>query len=233
MALEHIIDETATMPGADIEDIYDRCLQWIQTIPIHDLETTRSHSIQAHHKVRASSSVSIMFQHKKFTINLSEQGNNIEIHINIYKIPNFFDPPLKEKRNLYQMYWIDYVAHLWKYLGVDLRIYDLKRFYPIDNIKKRMIKRQNLYKSVGFSWLVIFLMAVLVDDGTPVLYRISLIFGLVIVSTGTLFMVSSVIPSYISTILKIQQNPWRLMKEIYPYNVNDSTLLRILKKMPI
>jgi len=230
---EHIIDETATIQGASIEKVYDICLQWIQSIPTHDLETTRPHTIQAYHKYQARTSAHVMFHHKKFILTISDQGNDITVHISIHKIQDNAFPPQQDKRDRYLLYWIDYVVNLWEHLGVDQNYDELKRLYPLDIIQKRMSERQNNYQVYGFMWLAISLLMVLIDDGSPVLYRMSLFVVGFIVSNGMLFMFYSVIPNSVSKILKIQQNPWILMRKLYRYKTEDNLLFRILSKMPL
>jgi hypothetical protein len=213
--------------------VYEKCLQWLHNLSISDLETSKPSFIQADHRVQARTSVHVMFQHKQFSINLSEQGNDTKIHINIYRIPNFRYPPQKEKSQRYRMFWIDYVVNLLRYLGVYLRTDDLKRFYPVDYIKKRISERQNRYLTFGIIYLALSFMVVFAGDGTSVLYRISLLGFTFIVFFVILIMYFSVIDTRFSKIFRIQENPWWLMMEIYPDKVADNVLIRNLAKMPL
>jgi hypothetical protein len=124
MEPEHIIDETATIKGADIEKVYDDCVSWLKKKRYRMTQNHKPRFIQANYVTTFSTSPEDW--DKNITINLKQTEAEIEIHLLI-------DAPHKQGRTRDRRanaYWRFVVEKLWKFIGVEISRELLVSIYP-------------------------------------------------------------------------------------------------------
>jgi len=127
---EHIIDETVTIPGADIEKVYDDCLVWLKKIIAYRInDSEKFNRILAEHTgLTRFRSSGIPFDYAKhIEIILRQNCENVEVHV--FMDQAYPKSPIDryEKRRIF---WKSYVGDLWKHLGVKLGNEEMQYYYP-------------------------------------------------------------------------------------------------------
>jgi hypothetical protein len=122
---EHIIDETATIEGADIEAVYDRCVSWLKRTRSNISQVDKPKLIHANfNSVEARSPDGWS---KNITIELEKVDDAVCIHL-------LMDSPEKLSREFViraKAYWPLMVEKLWRFIGVEIRGELLLTLYPI------------------------------------------------------------------------------------------------------
>jgi hypothetical protein len=124
---EHIIHETATIEGADIEEVYVKCKDWLQSVDAYILDESKPHYIKAVHRRNImKNSAEIKFFQITIT---SEESPFPEV-----------SPPANTKISFkinrsigyrrWHLPWFEYVEQLWKHLGVPTNNETLAHLYP-------------------------------------------------------------------------------------------------------
>lgn len=137
MESEYIIDETATIKGADIEKVYDKCISWLKIKKAKIVEEKRPNFVKALHG--RGEGIWAQDTGKFFIIELVQKYDYTVI-------VKFQIPPLKwllkSKKYFYHFWWYQYIEELWTHLGVTINETYLKRLYPYTNLKK--MKKKNI-----------------------------------------------------------------------------------------
>ncbi|MBL7079819.1 hypothetical protein ISS39_05795 [Candidatus Bathyarchaeota archaeon] len=124
---EHIIDETATIQGASIEKVYDRCRSWIwKRRGALIKEKQKPTKLVAYHSIVGGD---ISTENKVMQIYLSESQEGVSVRL-------IMDTVSKEARrvlinpSLTATYWSYLVESLWTELGIEMDIEWRRRMYP-------------------------------------------------------------------------------------------------------
>jgi len=188
---EHIIDEQATIKGADIEEVYDACLSWLASLKARILEQKRPNFIKAQHGSGRRERVQ---KHGKiFLIRLSSKGKDIVIDL---KIPPISWIP-SQKSPVYPIYWTEFVENLWRHVGVPISDDLLRRLYPLKNLR-RMIY-DNLVTI--FTMVILFGLGIYISQFGPSW----------LVVLGVTGLLATTHPSFLDA-LKLRNK----LKELYP-----------------
>ncbi len=132
----HIIDETATIPGADIEKVYDDCEKWLKTklnASINEYKFPKY--LRAYHSLREHSVGDFKFYGKIISLSLEKEADNVLVNI-IMDEPD--ENPFLHGYENRRRAWFFWVEHLWKYLGVEIDDSMLERWYSPENIRENV-----------------------------------------------------------------------------------------------
>ena len=130
MESEHVIDEMATLEGANIEKVYEDCLAWLTLNKARIREQRRPEYIKAEHG--HGRGVSYQDHAKFFLISLNQDGNEVIID---FKIPQLsWAPP--SKFPVYSLFWSEFVEDLWRHLEIPIDEVFLRYLYPLKNLRK-------------------------------------------------------------------------------------------------
>ena len=176
MELGHIIDETATIKGVDIETVYDKCEKWLIKIGANVEKSDKPISIQAIHRklmdfrwgwirgsdisIQRQPSLRVLDMKKIIKIEFEKEKNDVILHIFIdpWSIISGLDRFEKSKS-----YWLKFVGDLLQYLGIELEKHQLQYYYKRDLfINKLQGQQRQLFLS--FIPAVVFLALVLIPQ---------------------------------------------------------------------
>jgi len=152
---EHIIDETATIRGADIEKVYNDCVNWLNKIQATIKEQDNPFFLHATHIELFGGQFTRVI--KWIDIRLSEGHESVIVNIII-------DPPkgltlTRRQRRLeqYRLSWNAYVKDLWKSVGV-LDPYIERQLYPYEVLENQVSKmKRNMFVVAGITLIFIFM----------------------------------------------------------------------------
>ena len=138
---EHIIDETASIQGADIEKVYDECVEWVKSIKGVIREENRPSLIRVFHRYvdpLVSDTDTGWNWHPKnlakyIVITLTEQDRAVHLRFTIERPRGFFTQEAIEK---YRRWWIPYLVDLFNRLKLDENF----------NLSRQYISKSNLEK---------------------------------------------------------------------------------------
>jgi len=156
MEPEHIIDETATIQGADIEKVYDDCVGWLQLIKAIIREENKPSSIRAFHDyvdpLVSGSDIQWNWHPKDYpkyiVIKFNKTDSAVNLRFIIEKPKGFFTQASISK---YRRWWILLFIGLLKHLNIDDDLTYSKKFVSKTNLEK--MKRDILR---GFSLPLLF-----------------------------------------------------------------------------
>ncbi len=166
MESEHIIDETATIQGADIEEVYDDCVIWLKKIRAEINEQTYPVYLKAHHdgtNISEGSSTPVDWP-KNIMIDMQKHIDDVIIRIRIDSIELSSH---KIRKSHY--YWLLIVEDL-------LRIF----FNNMNPIMKQLYDNENgeqLYKDLKMGVIKRFALTIIPSlfliIGGPSFYKIA------------------------------------------------------------
>ncbi|MBC8223383.1 hypothetical protein H8E65_02265 [Candidatus Bathyarchaeota archaeon] len=149
MEPEHIIDETAIIPGADIEKVYDDCVEWVRSIKAVIREENKPFLIKAFHYYEdplVSTPDSGWDWHPKnfaktIVIILDNAEEAVHFRFIIERPIGFFTSAAIEK---YRRWWILYLVALLNHLKLDDDLSKSKQYISRSNLEKMSsdIKRE-------------------------------------------------------------------------------------------
>ena len=159
MEPEHIIDETATIQGADIEKVFDDCVEWLLKNRADITLMNKPILIQANH-VRGT-----WFEpttpddwYKEISIRLEQLDDDVSIHL----LMDFSEMGSSTNVRKVKSYWPLIVEKLWRHIGVDISRELLLDLYPIsvleftlNDFKKELIMTYILLISPLFPVLLV------------------------------------------------------------------------------
>ena len=131
MELGHIIDDTATIKGADIEKVYDDCVIWLSRYGANILKENRPNLMKAYHKgARAfhedwSKNITISLQQSKEDVCIRiviDHGSSLTLRENVYE-------DLRRS-------WIKIVEDLWGNIGVKMDDQIIEHLFPKSTLEK-------------------------------------------------------------------------------------------------
>lgn len=134
MEPEHIIDEQATIEGANIEKIYTECILWFENLDATIMEQNKPVSIRAVHK-----NIKNRYDMEK-PINW---GKIIEIRFFQYNSDTIVRVKMVPSKGMWKVYpveraryyWASLLLDLYKHLGVEGSHDTLQRLYPKSEFK--------------------------------------------------------------------------------------------------
>jgi hypothetical protein len=142
MGPEHIIDERATIKGADIEKVYDECVSWLKNINATQIENDRPEFIKAIHnpgmtprEPRVSITYWALYPRdwkKTIEINLETNEGQVNLRASIGLPTGFFTSAAIEKR---RRWWIMLVLDLFEHLHLDVDNSQKRAFFPYMNLR--------------------------------------------------------------------------------------------------
>ena len=139
---EHIIDETATIEGADIENVYNECVEWLKEINAVIEEVIKPLTIKARQEKSGNPrwgwlhtqdmiiwnfpSTDVLDMKKNITIILEKQENDVLLRIRIdpWSRINGLDS-FQNRRSI----WLKFVGDIIQRLGVELDRTRLQYYY--------------------------------------------------------------------------------------------------------
>ena len=143
MEFEQIIDETATIQGADIETVYDDCLAWLKKNRADITLMEKPTLIQANHRRGLYLEMTTPEDwHKEISIKLEQLDSDVNIHL----LMGF--PQKGSRTNLKKItsFWPLMVENIWDYIGVEISKELLINLYPVsvlefilDHVKNNVI----------------------------------------------------------------------------------------------
>jgi hypothetical protein len=127
---EHIIDETATIQETDIEDVYDRSIEWLSGIGAEMLEEVYPSFIKASHKGTRG-----YYEDwgKEITLSLSQDSENVVIRVIMDEREK---NPLVEGIENRRRSWLKLVESLWELVDVALDDETLTDLYSETSLEK-------------------------------------------------------------------------------------------------
>jgi hypothetical protein len=132
MEPEHIIEETATIPGADIEKVSDDCIDWLKKNRAEIINIEKPWLIQANHRRGLDLALTTPEDwHKNISIKLEQLGDDVKVHL-------LMDTPRTSRRNhvrKVKSYWPLLVENLWRTIGVEIDGDLLHNLYPISALE--------------------------------------------------------------------------------------------------
>jgi hypothetical protein len=124
MEPEHIIDETATIQGVNIDGIYNRCLEWIKINKIRIKETNKLDYIKIGNVPKYKSHIPLL---KNFDIILESIDQSVRVTIST---PRTAVSPwmlfLRYQNNKH----LEIVESVFRHIGANMNKESLKRLYP-------------------------------------------------------------------------------------------------------
>ena len=176
MEPEHVIDEHATIKGADIEKVYDKCEKWLIEIGANVEKSDKQISIQAIHRkpmdfrwgwirgsyssIQRQPSLRVLDMKKIINIEFEKEKDDVILHIFIdpWSIISGLDRFEKRKS-----YWLKFVGDLLQYLGIELEKHQLQYYYKRDFFINKL-KGQQRQLFLSFTPAVVFLALVLIPQ---------------------------------------------------------------------
>ena len=107
------------MRNADINDVFNKCISWMEKDNSKFLEKERPYHIKVLHSVNHP----YKLQGKNIIVDLDDVEGGIEVS---FKIPHL---EWKQHRGVYWIYWIEIMEEFYRYLGVEIDDELLKKFY--------------------------------------------------------------------------------------------------------
>jgi len=195
----NIIDESATIKGADIEKVYDNCLEWLEkrnsylrNESVKILNQSRPEYLEAQHYFLGAEGGIV--QRKKIMIYLEESENSVIVRLvlSYRNVEKLIDPSLTASA------WSYLFESLWDRLGIKIDENTLRRINPESHLD---ILRYGLIFVVGVCFTMgIFFFWFGFSDGT----FLGVLFGL------------SLCVFFILTPLDYYWKALRKKKDIYP-----------------
>ncbi|MFX1517651.1 MAG: hypothetical protein ACFFC6_15210 [Promethearchaeota archaeon] len=152
---EYIIDEQATIRGADIEKVYDDCISWLKIRRYTSfLETFKPRYIKARTNRYASNYRRDIYRTMIVELYLTQSMKGVEIQLRI--LPS-------NKLPKHEIIWLKriggkYVVWFWEYLDIEVNEDTLRRLFPYSDLKKEL----NYYRTgMFFSILLGYVVTVL------------------------------------------------------------------------
>jgi hypothetical protein len=141
MEPEHIIDETTTIEGADIEKVYDDCIDWLKSIKGVIREWNRPSLIRVYHNYLdplVSDTDTGWNWHPKnlakyIVITLTEQDRAVLLRFIIERPRGFFTQEAVDK---YRRWWILFLVGLFKHLKLDEDLARSRQYISKSNLEK-------------------------------------------------------------------------------------------------
>ena len=147
---KHIIDETVTIEGADIEKVYDDCVTWLSGLGAEKLEEDYPSFIKASHKGDRPYYEDFG---KLITISLTHDNGNVVIRVVMdEREKTLFFGGIENRRRS----WLKIVELLWKHIGVVLDDETLCDLYPETSLEKIISDHKKRW------WEMLFLMGLLI-----------------------------------------------------------------------
>ena len=148
MESEHIIDEQVTIKDADIEDVYDDCIEWLRMKRSIIIQENRPHFVEASHVGSRPDHEEVyedFAKHIRITITPTEDA--VQIHIIMDELEK--NPRVVGYENRRRV-WSGLVEELWKHIGVEIDNEVLKQLYSLSKIKERIKEhRKNITYILG------------------------------------------------------------------------------------
>ena len=152
MEPEHIIDETVTIRGADIETVYDDCLSWLKKKQATIKQEDKPFYLQATHIEHHGGRFIRVF--KWIDIQLTEAQASVTINIKI-------DPPegitlTRSQRRLeqYRLSWKTYVIGLWRNIGVEFNQNVERQVFSYELLENQVTSiNRRIYLMIGLTLL--------------------------------------------------------------------------------
>jgi len=114
----------------------------------------------------------------------------------------------EEHRELFKEHWIDFVVDLWKFVGLDTEDSLLRRFYPRERLERRANHEKSVYKVLVIPYIALLVLTV------PSMGYIGVLFSIVVLIVLRIYQIG--IKRRWREIIRLKQNPWRLMLVLYP-----------------
>jgi hypothetical protein len=132
MEPEHIIDETTTIQGTDIEKVYNNCIEWLKKNRADITLMEKPIFIQANHQRGLYLAPTTPEDwYKNISIKLEQNGDDVNVHL-------LMDTPRTSRRNhvrKVKSYWPLSVENLWHNIGVEIDGDLLLNLYPISTLE--------------------------------------------------------------------------------------------------
>ena len=125
---EHIIDETATIKGTDIEKVYDDCASWIKKRASTQILTqSRPTHLKARSHIRPNSGLWARWMLLELSLKKEETNTIIMVKMTPEKLSPFtFD--------LHRLDFPKTLEALWKHLDIEIDDIMLRRLYPYSEL---------------------------------------------------------------------------------------------------
>ena len=147
MNIEYVISEKIIIEDANINEVYNKCISWMETQKVKFLEEERPFHIKALHSVNHP----YKRQGKHIIVDLDEVETEVGVS---FKIPHL---EWKMHKGIYWIFWIEIMEEFYRYIGVEIDDELLNQFYN-EEYYNAMIKgnKINAILFFIFSAVVIF-----------------------------------------------------------------------------
>ena len=169
MKSEHIIDERATIPDVQIDDVYEKCLAWIRNRHTSIREKHKPTKLVAYHRI----GYDFPREEKIIRIDLSQGKEGVSVRLIMdasSKVArrDLFNPSLTATS------WSYLVESLWDKLGIEMDVEWRKRMYPRPHLDTVIAEKR--------SWTILrcFISIMIIALGLydPVNWILLILFGL-------------------------------------------------------
>jgi len=216
MEPEHIIDETATIQGADIDEVYESCLEWVKSIRADVCEKNKPSFIKAEHRLYTVFPFGIypnphidwiilnihLTQEKKILHEIFQDYPDVKVEV---KIPNIQH---NTKRRLPRyVRWYQVVEEFWNYLGIDLDDEVLRRYYPQRHLEITLNVMRNIF-AFSILFIIILDIALFYIYMTNQMNELTLLTSLVLPVAGLYYVLK---PN-----MKVARDIMKRLRELYP-----------------
>ena len=142
MKPEHVIDEHATIKGADIEKVYDDCLAWLNKIHANIIIQKRPEFIKAFHLPPDMLTQVIDVEYwnwhpknweKNIDLFFYKIDDQVRVRLIIERPEGFHTKAAIEKR---RRWWVILVLDLYKSLNIEVDSSHKKKFFSVTNLRK-------------------------------------------------------------------------------------------------
>ena len=140
---EYVIDEQATIRGADIEKVYDDCLVWLKKIHANIIIQKRPEFIKAFHLppemlTQVAGEAEFWNWHPKnwekiIDLFFYKINDHVRIRFIIERPEGFHTEAAINKR---RRWWVILVLDLYKSLNIEVDSSHEKKFFPFNNLRK-------------------------------------------------------------------------------------------------
>jgi hypothetical protein len=133
---EYVIDEQATIRGADIEKVYDECVSWLKTIRARIKEQDRPYFLHASHLERFDGRTKRTL--KRIHIRLSQRHESVMVSLIIDAPEGITLTKSQRMFERYRLSWGDYVEGLWRSIGVEMNPHVERQIYRYEDLRNQV-----------------------------------------------------------------------------------------------